>query len=101
MSDFHDLVLDDADLNKFFKNVSMAKLINHQIDYISSALGNPKTPSGRIILEAHRNLPITDQDFYRVMGYLSASLVKNGFEPDDINTIEKLVFSLKPQIVSL
>ncbi len=79
----------------------MANLINHQIDYISAALGNPKAYSGRSLAEAHKNLPITDQDFYRVIGYLSASLVKNGFEKDDIYTIEKLVISLKPQIVSV
>ena len=79
----------------------MANLINHQIDYISSALGNPKAYRGRSLAEAHKNMPITDQDFYRVMGYLSARLVKNGFETDDINTIEKLVFSLDPRIVSV
>ena len=43
---FYDIVLSDDILKKYFENISMASLIGHQIEFISSALGKPSEYMG-------------------------------------------------------
>ena len=96
---FYDIVLSDDILKKYFENISMASLIGHQIEFISSALGKPAEYMGRTIVEAHKGLNITNAEFNHICKILNSVLREEGIDDQYIKQIELIVLSLKNEIV--
>ena len=46
--------------------MNMEKLINHQVKFLSQALGGPQQYSGMAMNAAHKNLAITEDAFNEV-----------------------------------
>ena len=72
---FYDIVLSD-DILKYFENISMASLIGHQIEFISSALGKPSDIWGEQL--AHKGLNITNAEFNHICKILNSVLREEG-----------------------
>ena len=100
VNDFYSTVLSDAELSPFFKNISIASLIEHQIDFVSIALGKETKYIGKSLLNAHKNLNISKRIFDRSVTILMDCFRKNGASFADLTEIENLVKTLDDQIVS-
>ena len=100
VNDFYSTALSDAELSPFFKNISIASLIEHQIDFVSIALGKETKYIGKSLLNAHKNLNISKRIFDRSVTILMDCFRKNGASFADLTEIENLVKTLDDQIVS-
>jgi len=80
---FYARVLVDPDLRRFFRDTEMVKLRRMQIELFSTALGGPQAYSGRPLIEAHRRLNITLQDYRRFVRHLFDTLNDAGFPLDE------------------
>ena len=99
VNDFYSTVLSDAELSPFFKNISIASLIEHQIDFVSIALGKETKYIGRSLLNAHKDLNISKRIFDRSVKILIDCFCENGASYADLVEIENLVKTLEDQIV--
>ena len=100
VNDFYSNALSDAELSPFFKNISISSLIEHQIDFVSIALGKKTKYVGKSLLNAHKNLNISKRIFDRSVTILMESFRENGASYADLVEIENLVKTLEDQIVS-
>ncbi len=98
--DFYDDVTADDILAPLFEGVVMGHLVEHQISFLSHALGGPVSYDGRDLQDAHRHLPITNAHFERVAEILRTNLLDHGVEDGDVSAIMELIASTMPDIVS-
>ena len=96
---FYADVLAEEMLKKYFQPISMERLIQHQIDFISQILGGPITYSGRTLREAHQTLRIKKIEFELVAKLLRENLEDFEVEPEDIDAIMTIVAGTLPEIV--
>ncbi len=101
VSCFYQKVLDSEQLAPYFENVNMEKLISHQTNFLSKALGGPDKYKGLDLKSSHARLNITENAFNETVELLEEALEEGGVEKPDISTIISLVASLKDQIVSV
>ena len=97
---FYQKILDSDELAHYFENVNMEKLMSHQTNFITTALGGPERSSGIDLRKAHAPYKITIPHFMEVAELLEESLEEADVEPDDIATIIDLVARLMNQIVA-
>ena len=97
---FYHKILDSEELAPYFDNVNMEKLMSHQTNFISTALGGPDNYTGLDLKKAHAPYNITIPHFQEVAELLAESLDEAGVEQEDITSIIALVDSLMAQIVS-
>lgn len=98
---FYSKIVSDETLTKYFNNVDIKKIIDHQILFISEVLGGPKAFPKIELEKAHANLNITDKDFDTVANHLDESLKELNIEDKYIKIILDKVESLRPVIVNL
>jgi len=96
---FYQKVLDSEELAPYFDNVNMEKLITHQTNFISTALGGPQQYTGLDLKKAHAPYKISIPDFHQVVELLEESLDEADVEREDIIGIISLVNNLMDQIV--
>ena len=98
---FYKNVLGHPDFKHYFENIDMDKLIMHQIEFISYAMGKPKSnyPDFRLY-EGHKNLKISDSQFDKIAVILKSVLVEFKVEENDILKIIDAVESKRKLIVS-
>lgn len=98
VDEFYVRVLDDPDLNPFFKGIEMSRLKAHQRDFISAALGGPELYDGRSMGSAHAGLGITPAHFERVVTLLAETLLDLGVPRDTVKTIGESLEPLRAEI---
>ncbi|MBC7543081.1 MAG: group 1 truncated hemoglobin [Candidatus Sericytochromatia bacterium] len=97
---FYALIQDTESLDRYFQDVEMDRLIDHQIKFLCMVLGGPNNYEGRALAVAHSRLGITDGAFGAVAGLLVQALTEAGVEAADIDTIVGVVAGTKPEIVT-
>ncbi|MFT5441927.1 MAG: hemoglobin [Myxococcota bacterium] len=98
--DFYVRVLADDGISHHFVDIDMARLVNHQANYIAKALGGPEVYDDKDIALAHQRLGIDNDAFDSVAGHLSDALHEAGVEGGDCKTVLELVGSLRSDIVT-
>ena len=73
VEEFYNRVLGDPKLKDFFNNTDMDKQRQHQVNFLSMALGGPNQYTGRTMQSAHSDLGITSSDFDAAAGHLVAT----------------------------
>ena len=86
-------------LAKYFENISIADLINHQIEFVSIALGKKSKFNGKSLLAAHQSLQIQKHEFECSVEIILDSFHKNGVNYDDLADIRSILRSLEDTIV--
>lgn len=71
---FYDRVLQDTELEPYFRHVPMDKLRDMQLEFFSMALDGPKHYSGRPLEAVHRGRGITRQQVDRFLAHLLATI---------------------------
>jgi hemoglobin len=98
---FYKRVLAQDQLSGYFAAVPFERLIEHQIAFVSVAMGEEASAyTGRDMAEAHRNLQVTGEHFDLVMSLLETTLQEAQIEPADVALIMGKVGALKSTIVS-
>lgn len=98
---FYKKVLGHPDFKQYFENIDMEKLIMHQIEFVSYAMGKPKSdyPDSKLY-EGHKNLKISDSQFDKIAVILKSVLMEFKVEKKDILKILDAVESKRNLIVS-
>jgi hemoglobin len=98
---FYERVMADAQLAPYFRNVSMSRLHQHQVDFFVAALGGgTDIYKGKDMVTAHRGLNITDQAFDAVAGHLVATLKSLGVGQGHIDQVIGLIAPLRSVVVT-
>lgn len=100
VGNFYSDVLESQNLRRFFANVDLHRLMEHQTNLFCQLMGGPYIYVGRNLSDAHRNLGVTRADFDEVATILRDNLADAGVEQADVNAILSLVGSYADQIIS-
>lgn len=99
--EFYKKVLDDPQLKGYFSNSNIEKLMEHQANFLSFALGGPNLYQGRDLIDAHKSLHIKKPHFELVANYLEEVLDEAGVSDEDIIKIMKIIQGTESQIIDL
>lgn len=66
VGEFYDELEQNPVTAPYFTGMNMEKLIDHQVKFLSQALGGPQQYSGMAMNAAHKNLAITEDAFNEV-----------------------------------
>ena len=89
---FYREVLKKSYFKKFFVNVNMEKLILHQVEFISFAMGKPLTDyPDDFLRKGHAGLNITDIQFDEIVNILEKILINFQVENKDITSIKDAI----------
>lgn len=98
--DFYKRVLRRPNLRRYFEDVSVEDLIQHQIAFVSMALGKmPHNYVGRSMKEAHHGIGVSGASFDLVVELLADVMRDNQVTPEDLITIVANVKSYRKDIV--
>ena len=98
---FYKYVMAHPQLRGYFSSVPLERLIEHQIAFVSVAMGeDPSAYTGRSMEEAHMSMRVTAEVFDLVIAMLERALRESQIEPADVDTIISKVTLFKSQIVS-
>jgi hemoglobin len=97
---FYERVLADPVLEPAFAETDLDKLRLHQRAFFAVALGGPSDYVGKSMAEAHAGRDITDDQFDRVAGHLSATLTELGIDEGTVGAIIGRVAGLRDDVVS-
>ena len=100
VADFYDRLLDDAALQKYFANIDMARLIDHQTQFVSSMMGGPGEVSNDSLRKAHERLNINKADFLKLAGILRDTLEDHDLPDEAVQHIYNEVMTRETFIVS-
>ena len=99
VEDFYKRVLQDEQINHYFKHMDMARQREHQTAFIGQVLGGPEQYSGRSMVEAHAGLNLTTADFDAVASHLEASLERFGVSQTHLDEVMSKIARLEREIV--
>ena len=96
---FYKDVVASPNLQSYFENVNMERLIDHQTKFISHVLGGPAEYTGRTLQSSHHSLKITNAHFDEVAEILQDVLEDVGMEDADIEVVMGIVGGTRSSIV--
>lgn len=96
---FYSKINETEELSKYFSNIDMDRLMKHQVDFLSKALGGPDNYQGKQLTAIHKPLKIDDSSFNLVGELLQESLEEAGMDDEDIKAVMAYVISLKSTVV--
>lgn len=100
VSDFYDRVLDDATLARYFEDIDMPALIDHQTKFITTITGGPARTPNEQLRRAHSSLGVTQGDFRRIVDLLEATLADHNMQPEDVAAVIAEVNEREPFVVT-
>ncbi len=84
---FYDKVLKDIELKPFFDKTMMAKQVNMQREFLSSALGGPAVYSGKNLAYAHQGRGIKTQHFAKFVQHFLETLLEFGVSVEEADEV--------------
>jgi hemoglobin len=75
---FYDRIYGHAWIGQFFSGINQSHIENQQTDFMAQLFGGPKAYSGRMPIDAHMHMFITEELFELRQTLLTASLVEAG-----------------------
>lgn len=100
VSAFYDQVLDSPDLARYFADVDMRRLVDHQTKFIAAIMGGPASYSNEQLERVHARMGISEQDYLAVVAVLRETLEDFDIEESDIAAICNDVLARKRYIVA-
>ncbi len=97
---FYDMIIGDLQLAPYFAGFSVAKIKQHQMQFLMAVTGGPNLYVGRPLRVALAALQILPEHFERTAAHLDAALTVKGIDPDHRNLILARVNALRRHIVN-
>lgn len=98
---FYEYVFADSELNSFFKETNVDKLINMQREFFTAALGGPIVYTGKPIHEAHFGLGISRKQFARFVNHLLKTLESYDLSAMEVSDIIAQVSTYLPDVTGV
>lgn len=98
---FYKLILADPDVGTFFAESNIEMQVHHQTNFLSSLLGGPNLYEGRKMRELHAGMKITEKEFGKVVNHLEEALTQSGVIKEDVESILKVVGTVKADILNI
>jgi hemoglobin len=99
VDDFVGNVAGDSRINRRFADANIPRLRMMLVDQICQATGGPCTYTGKSMVEAHKNMGITDSEFSALVEDLVRSLDKFKVPAQEKGELLGALGGMKPQIV--
>lgn len=100
ISTFYGRVLDDPDLAGYFAGTDMARLIDHQTQFVAYVMGGPASFTDEHLARVHASHGITEAAFEEVVAILRESMEDHGMSETDIGSVIGAVRAKKPFVVT-
>ena len=97
---FYDKMTSSPITKKYFENINMKRLIDHQTKFISSMMGGPASYTNEHLERVHAHLGITNIAFEESVDMLEETLEDHNFKDEDIDEVKKEVTSRKNFVVT-
>jgi len=97
---FYDMIMGDPALVPYFAGFSVAKIKQHQMQFLMAVTGGPNIYVGRPLRVAHAALQIPADHFDRAAAHLDATLTVKGIDPDHRALILARVNALRRHIAA-
>lgn len=97
---FYDRMLDSPITSRYFANINMKRLIDHQTKFIATIMGGPASYSNDHLERVHAHLGITEEAFYESMTLMKETLEDYNFADDDVEQVEDQMLGYKNYIVA-
>ena len=86
--DFHERLMRRPHIRRYFADMPTDKLISHHIEYVTFALGKPRTNvSSKQLHEQHLTIGVTKASYNLMVDLFVDSLQDNGFTDEDIQIV--------------
>lgn len=99
VSDFYERMLDEPIVSKYFDDVDMRRLMDHQTKFIAQLMGGPVSYSDEALERVHAPLGIDRQAFDTMAGLLCETLEDFDFAKDDVDTVRAAIVGRRHLIV--
>jgi hemoglobin len=100
VEEFYKRVLSDPDLEEFFAETNMEVQKKHQKNFLTLALGGPKSYTGKDMRKAHQHLKLNDTHFDLIKKHLSDTLKALGVTDDKIQKTMDLIEPLRNDVLN-
>lgn len=99
--DFHERLMRRPHIRRYFLDMPTEKIISHHIEYVTYALGKPRTQiSMRQLHTQHMTAGVTKASHTLMIDLFVDSLRDNGFTDEDIETIVAKLQGVTGEIVT-
>ena len=99
VSAFYDKATESALLARYFENVDMRRLIDHQTKFVAFLMGGPASYSNEELERVHSRLNIDDREFDEMVALFKEALEDFDFDDSDIGAIQSELLKRKRFIV--
>lgn len=100
VSAFYDKVLDSENLQRYFVDVDMRRLIDHQTKFIASVMGGPASYSSDVLQRVHADLNISRSDYRHVAELLRETLEDFELDKGDVEHVHRQIMARESLIVT-
>lgn len=100
VSTFYDKLIDSTALQRYFEDVDMRVLIDHQAKFIASVMGGPASFSDDHLRRVHARLGISAVEFSEMTSLLTETLEEFDLAPADIAEVEREIRRRESLIVT-
>ena len=97
---FYDKMTSSPITKKYFDNINMKRLIDHQTKFVSAMMGGPASYTNEHLERVHAQLGITNVAFDEAVDMLEETLEDHNFEDEDIDAVKDEVMSRKNFVVT-
>lgn len=89
----------DPDIGPFFKGVPKRHIHKMLVAQTCNLIGGPCEYTGRSMLESHKDMGVTDKDFYILVEYVQKGIRETGLTYQQENLLLQKLAPLKKEIV--
>ncbi len=82
-----------------FQNADIPKLHRLAVEFFGMGSGGPERYTGREMLEAHKGMNISEQEFVAVIDDILEAMDKHKISPETRTEVLGILYSMKSQIV--
>jgi len=93
-------ILADTNLDHYFTHVDMAKLKRHQALMIGQVLGGPVSFELDALNRAHKDLNISNSDYWLVSGHLFSVLTEFKVDQDILDHVFSTLCAIRGRVIN-
>ena len=97
---FYERMLDSPSTSRYFDNIDMKRLIDHQTKFIAAMMGGPASYTNEHLEKVHAHLGITEDAFMESIALMRETLEDFDFADEDIRGGENEMMDRKNYVVA-
>lgn len=86
-------------IQHYFSSIDSENLARHVADFMAAGTGGTVEYRGRSMVDAHRDMKLSDADFLSAGGDVIQAMENQGYKQEEIDEVVCILMSLKDQVV--